>query len=429
MTQTTRDQSPLINRKNRVFPAGTINDFALPPTHDFVVDRAEGVTVLATDGRAYQDHLLGSGPLVLGHAHPVVQDAVKKQIAAGSTYYLPSMPTIQLAELIVEYVGSAEKVRYCSDGSEAVFYAMRIARAVTGRERILKFEGGFHGHSDYAYQSFAPEVAGKFPQAQPDSCGVPASTTASVLVARYNDLESVKTVLSRYQDEVAAIVVEPIQRAIEPLPGFLQGLRELANSYGCLLIFDEVVTGFRVDMGGAQALYGVTPDLTALGKSMSGGLPIAAVVGPSDVMDIAGSTAISNGIYMSGTLNGNPLAAAAGAATISHLSDIAGCEEMTQRGDQLRSGLEATLLRTGIDACVSGPPAFSEVVFGVRQVTSYDDYSRRNREKGVAFGLGLLEKGFLVRPGTKIYVSAVHTEQEIDALIGAASDVLQEIAD
>lgn len=416
----------LIDRAERIFARGSINDFSLPGHRRIVADRAAGSELWDSTGRRYVDYLLGSGPLVLGHAHPAVARAVSDQFARGSTYYLPNRPAIELAEAICRYVPCAQSVRFCSDGSEAVFYALRLARAFTGRTSVLKFEGGFHGHTDYALQSYAPRIPPRFPHAEPDSRGIPAAVGATVLVAPFNDLAAVSRIADEHGAELAAIVVEPVQRGIEARPGFLAVLREIADRVGALLVFDEVVTGFRLDMTGAQGLVGVMPDLCALGKAMSGGTPIACVAGRADVMQLYG-TSDGDGVYMSGTLNGNPLSCAAGLAAVQTMAEIDGCGQLVKLGQQLHRGLSAAIADVGVRATTIGPPAFVDVVFGRTEVTNYRQYVGSDRAAAVDFGTRLLDRGFLVRPGTKIYLSVVHTTEQIGELVSAAHEVLLEM--
>jgi len=417
----------LIERSDLVFPGGSINDFALPPERRIVTDRARGTLLWDSTGKRYVDFLLGSGPLVLGHGHPAVTRAITDQLSAGMTYYLPSRPAVELAEQICHHVPCAEAVRYCCDGSEAVFYAMRLARAYTGRSMVAKFEGGFHGHTDYALQSFAPQDPPRFPLPQPDSRGIPAAVTDTVLVVPYNDADALRAAAAEYGSELAAIVVEPVQRGIEPIPGFLAELRSVCDRIGALLVFDEVVTGFRLDMTGAQGLAGVTPDLCALGKAMSGGTPIACVAGRADLMSLYGRPAGPAGVYMSGTLNGNPLACAAGLATLRVMAEIDGCGQITKRGQQLQRGLSEAFADAGLLATTIGPPAFTDVVFGRADVVDYRDYVDSDRAAAAEFGTRMLDRGFLIRPGNKIYVSAVHTSEQIDSAIDAAREVLEQM--
>ncbi|MYU10062.1 aminotransferase class III-fold pyridoxal phosphate-dependent enzyme [Streptomyces sp. SID8361] len=418
-------------RAESVLPGGSINDFEQDAESSIIVSRAAGTSVWDSSGCRYVDFLLGSGPMVLGHGHPVVTQKVTDQLAKGTSYYLPNGPAIELAGLICDLVPCAESVRFCGDGSEAVFYALRLARAFTGRRLVLKFEGGFHGHSDYAMQSFAPVSGPRYPEPEPDSDGIPGAVTDTVIVVPFNDLAAVEHAAKAFGRDLAAILVEPIQRAIEPVDGFLQGLRRVCDETGTLLIFDEVVTGFRIDLGGAQEVYGVTPDLCSLGKSMSGGIPGGAcVAGRSDVLDlVVASRPIAKRVYVSGTFNGNALSCAGGLAALEVLRDTGGCDVINQRGDRLRTGLKKAINQSGLVGDVIGPAAFPEVVIGREGVINYREYVDSDRPAALAFGAGLLARGFLVRPGTKLYVSAVHSEAEIDGLISAATETLAEMAE
>ncbi len=403
-----------------------LGDFRLPDDMDIVVDHGRGARIWDTDGTEYIDYLLGSGPMVLGHAHPRVVNAVREQVGRGTTFYSVTVPVIELARRVVDSVPCADSVRFVADGSEATFYALRLARAHTGKDRVLKFEGGFHGHHDYGLQSFAPDVAGQLVRPQPDTAGIPQGVTDSVLVARFNDLASVECLLSRHSDEVAAILVEPIQRAIEPQPGFLQGLRTLCDRYGCVLVFDEVVTGFRLARGGAQEWYGVIPDLCTLGKVMGGGLPIAAVAGRAEIMDLVTLTDGNDRyVYMNGTLNGNPLAAVAGLAALEVMEEENGYERLSAIGTVLCDGLRTAARELEVPLTVIGPPAFPELLFGEGTVDNYEDYRRFDHETRARFAVELIHRGIYLRPGAKIYISLAHTDNELQRTLDAASDVLR----
>ena len=417
-----------IERANAVLPGLTLNDFPLPHDMSFVVASATGAIITDTCGRRYIDYLLGSGPLVLGHAHPAVVAAVQRQVELGTTYYLLNLPAIELAERLVERVPRAELIRFASDGSEAVFYALRIARAATGRSTVVKFEGGFHGHTDYALQASTRSGAPQYPRPESDSAGIPASIGDGVLVTPFNDLASFDRVIDEHASEIAAVVVEPVQRAIEPEPGFLEGLRRACDRIGAILVFDEVVTGFRLDMGGAQNAYGVVPDLCALGKIIGGGLPLSAVAGRRDIMEWASPLRPSaEHAYVSGTLNGNPLSSAAGLATIAVLEEIDGCSILAEAGERLGVGLRSLLAAKKITGAVIGPPAFSEIVFGRESVRDYREYVNSDRDAALAFGIAMLKRGILMRPGAKIYVSAAHTQELIDATLAAADEAIDEL--
>jgi glutamate-1-semialdehyde 2,1-aminomutase len=403
-------------------PGGGVNDFTPPAGHRVIASRGEGAYVWDVEGHRYSDYLLGSGPMVLGHAHPRVKERLIDQLGMGTTYYLPSTRAVELAEEIRQWMPTAEKVRYCSDGSEAVFYALRIARAQTGRELVLKFEGGFHGHTDYALQSFQPTAPANFPRPVADTLGIPRAVGTSVLVAPFNDLEATRAIMAEFGHQVAAILVEPVQRAIEPVPGFLPGLRELCDAHGAMLVFDEIVSGFRLCTGGAQQLYSVQADLYALGKALSGGLPLACVAGQDEAMRLAGHP---NGAYVSGTLNGNPLSCSAALATLKVMGEIEGCDLIRERGTRLRAGFRSILDDLQIPGVLIGPPAYTELIIGRTSVTNYAEYRASDRRAVLEFGARMLAAGQLMRPGAKIYVSAVHTNEQIDTTLDCARSCLQ----
>ena len=309
----TMDMTTNTTRGLDLLPGRRVHIGSLPGGHPMIVARGLGSRVWDKDGNEYTDLLLGSGPMVIGHAHPHVVKAVERQVALGSTFYAPTEPLLALAERIVDALPCAEMVQFCSSGSEATHYSLRIARAATGRDMVLKFEGGFHGANDYSLMSMLPERQLPFPAAEASSAGIPAGLAENVLIAPYNDLVAAATLVEEYSTRIAAVIVEPVQRVISPVPGFLSGLRELTAREGIVLIFDEIVTGFRLGPGGAQERYGVTPDLATLGKVIGGGYPMAAVTGRRDLMALADSSRKGQPdfAYFSGTLNGNAVAAAA----------------------------------------------------------------------------------------------------------------------
>src|ERR1700756_5653580 len=265
-------QLELIDKARRGLPGGTFGNFP----GDIVIREGRGGGVWDENGKEYVDFLLGSGPMLVGHAHPEVTAAVQERIAQGTTFFANNRYGIELAEAIVAAVPCAEQVRFVSTGSEADLYAMRAARAFRKRDKILKFEGGYHGMSDYSLMSLAPKRPGNFPQPIPDSAGIPRSVREEVLVAPFNDIEAAAAMVREHRDELAGVILEPFQRIIPPLPGFLEGLRKITSDHGVPLIFDEVVTGFRLAYGGAQEYYGVVPDLRTLGKVIGGGLSLPA---------------------------------------------------------------------------------------------------------------------------------------------------------
>ena len=270
-------QAEWITRAQEVLPAGGFGNF----DPGIVISRGEGSRVWDEDGKQYIDYLIGSGPMLLGHGHPEVMEAVFEQLPKGMTFFANNAKGIELAEAIVHAVPCCEQVRFVASGGEADMYAIRLARAYTGRDKIIKFEGGYHGMSAEAQMSLAPAARVNFPQAVPDSAGIPGGVADQMLIAPYNDLAAVEALLTENKD-VAAIIVEPLQRIIPAQPGYLQGLRNLCNKYSVLLIFDEIVTGFRLAYGGAQERYGVTPDICTLGKIIGGGFPLAALAMRAD---------------------------------------------------------------------------------------------------------------------------------------------------
>src|SRR5881296_2885288 len=278
------DQNDLLARAARVLPGGLLGSHRSGPGLEFVVKEGRGAYLYDMAGRRYLDYLLGSGPMLLGHAHPAVVEAVERQMARGTSYFLLNEPAIELAEEIVRAVPCAEQVRYTSSGSEATFFALRVARAFRKRDKILKFEGGFHGTHDYSLMSVGPRVPKAFPAPTPDSAGIPHAISDEVLVAPFNDLAETEAIITAHHESLAAVIMEPFQRLVVPDRTFLAGVREVTQRFGVPLIFDEIVTGFRFAYGGAQEYYGVVPDIAALGKIIGGGFPLAAVVGSAEIM-------------------------------------------------------------------------------------------------------------------------------------------------
>src|SRR5437868_4308608 len=283
-TPRSKDESALLELAARRLPGGVLGTSRHRDELAFVVKRAEGARLWDWSGREYIDYLLGSGPMFLGHGNPAVTRAVTEQLKDGTTFFMVTEPAIRLADEICRAVPCGEQVRFTSTGSEATFFALRVARAFRHRDKILKFEGGYHGAHDYALMSQTPKSPKAFPAPMPDSAGIPQAIEGEVLIAPYNDLATVEALLAVHADSLAAVIVEPFQRIIPPAEGFLQGLRRLTTRYEIPLIFDEVVTGFRFAYGGAQEMYGVTPDLASYGKIIGGGFPLAALAGRADIM-------------------------------------------------------------------------------------------------------------------------------------------------
>jgi glutamate-1-semialdehyde 2,1-aminomutase len=417
--------SDLVQRAARVFPGGVLGSHRSGPGLEFVVREGRGAHLWDTNGQRYTDYLLGSGPMLLGHAHPAVLDAVRRALARGTTYMLLNEPIIELAEEVVRAVACAEQVRFTGTGSEATFFALRAARAYRGREKIMKFEGGFHGTHDYAVMSVSPRSPKAFPASTADSAGVPYAVGETVLIAPYNDLATTQALIDAHHHELAAVIVEPYQRTIVPAPGFLAGLREVTRRHAVPLVFDEIVTGFRFAYGGAQEYYGVVPDLVALGKVLAGGFPLAAVAGRAEIMrhfDPA-LEGTRDHVWQAGTLNGNPIAAAAGLATLAELRKPGTYERLHRLGTRLRDGLAAAVRRHGLAARVTGEPPVFDILFTDREIVDYRATLTADANRIRRFNQECLRRG-VVKAVNKIYVSLAHTDADIDETLAVFDEVL-----
>jgi glutamate-1-semialdehyde 2,1-aminomutase len=418
-------QADLIGKARRVLPGGTFGNFP----GDIVIREGRGGRVWDESGKEYVDFLLGSGPMLVGHAHPEVTAAAQARIAEGTTFFANNRYGIELAEAIVAAVPCAEQVRFVSTGSEADLYAMRAARAFTRRDKILKFEGGYHGMSDYSLMSLAPKRPGNFPQPVPDSAGIPKSLRDEILVAPFNDLEVATSLVREHRQELAGVILEPLQRIVAPVPGFLEGLRRITAENGVLLIFDEVVTGFRLAYGGAQEYYGVVPDLCTLGKVIGGGFPLAAIAGRADIMAHFDRGAVGDDGFMMqvGTLSGNPVAAAAGLATLAILQRPGAYERLFATGRELMGSLAEFLKGNGIAAQVSGEPPLFDLVFSAESVRDYRGTLRGNAEMLRRFNALLRERGVL-KGEQKYYVSLAHTPDDVRHTCDAWSSAIKVLA-
>jgi glutamate-1-semialdehyde 2,1-aminomutase len=414
------EESRLLEKARRYLPGGVLGTYRFPDEVAFVVGRGQGSKLYDLSGREYIDYLLGSGPMILGHAHPAVVAAVAEQLGKGTTYFLLNEPAILLAEELCRAIPCAEQVRFTSTGSEATFFALRIARAYKKRDKILKFEGGYHGNHDYALMSSTPRSPKAFPAATPDSAGIPHVLEGEVLVAPYNDLATTEALVALYADQLAAVIVEPFQRVIPPEKGFLPGLRALTQRYEIPLVFDEVVTGFRFAYGGAQEYYGVVPDLAAYGKIIGGGFPLAAVCGREAIMRSLdpGLEGTPEFVAQVGTLNGNPVAAVAGLATLAELRKPGTYARLHRIGGMLKDGLAEALRRSGLPAQVAGEAPLFDVFFTDRPVTDHRSALTADRAMLGAFNQECLKRGVL--KGTqKFYVSLAHAEADVERTLEA----------
>jgi glutamate-1-semialdehyde 2,1-aminomutase len=419
-------QDQLLQTAERYLPGACLGMMSLPPELRMVLVRGQGSKVYDAAGREYLDYMLGSGPLLLGHARPEVVEAVHQQVALGSTFFALNEPAIRLAQRLVEAVPCGEAVRFQTTGSEATFQALRLARAATGRDRVLKFEGGWHGGHDLGQLSAAPGREVPYPEAIADCDGIPGSSCRDVLVAPFNDPDTTEAILTRHASELAAVIVEPLQRSLRPEPGFLERLRQVTRQHGIVLIFDEIVTGFRLAWGGAQERYGVVPDLACYGKVIGGGYPVSAVVGKKDLLQLADPAQRGRGKYcfLSGTLTGNPVACAAGLATLDVLQQEGVYPRLHQLSGRLAEGLRQAGAAAGVPVQVLGDGPVLQVYFaGRRPLRNHRDLLHADRKKAVRFGHELIRRGIYCAPGGKLYLSLAHSEADLDrtAEIAAAA--------
>ena len=422
--KTSDRERALIEKAYRYLPGGSLGNVRT----DLIIKEGRGGRIWDVSGNEYVDYLLGSGPMLVGHAHPEVVAAVREQLDRGSTFFAGTEHSILLAEEISKAVPCAEKVRFSSSGTEATLFAMRTARAFRKRDKILKFEGGFHGMNDYALMSMGPKDPADFPLAKPDSAGIPRSIQDEMLIAPFNDIETTSAIIERYHDELAGVIVEPFQRVIPPKSGFLEGLREITRRYEIPLIFDEVVTGFRFAYGGAQEYYGVTPDLCTLGKAVGGGYPLTALAGREELMSHFDANAVDVDGFMPqiGTLSGNPVASIAGLATLEILKREGTYERLFATGQEVKDSLERLLREAEIPAEVIGDAPLFDVVFTDSEVTDYRSFLKGDKEMQKRFNDALLERG-VFKGESKYYVSTAHDRRDIDKTVEALASAVDAV--
>jgi glutamate-1-semialdehyde 2,1-aminomutase len=424
------EEDALLGKAMRLLPGGVLGGYCVPQELAFIVREARGARLYDLSGREYIDYILGSGPLVLGHAHPAVVAAVERQLRKGTTYFQLSEPTLELAEEICAAVPCAEQIRFTSSGTEATFYALRLARAFRRRDKILKFEGGFHGMHDYSLMSVGPRDPKPYPTPTPDSAGIPHVIQDQVLIAPFNDLGETEALIEAHHQDLAAVIMEPFQRLIVPDRAFLRGVRAITRRFGIPLVFDEIVTGFRFAYGGAQEHYGVVPDLAAFGKIIGGGFPLAAVAGRRDIVrhlapDLEGTPEF---VAQAGTLSGNPIAAAAGLATLRELRKPGTYDRLFAIGARIKNGLQEAARRAGLSAQVAGEAPVFEIYFTDRPITDYRATLTADRGLHAAFVQEMLRRG-VVKAAQKFYVSLVHGEEEVDRTLQVFTAALQAVAE
>ncbi len=388
-----------------------------------IIERGSGAHLWDADGREYIDFVGSWGALILGHAHPAITQAIQDQAAHGTSYGITTELEVELAERIKEAIPSVEKMRFVSSGTEATMSAVRLARAFTKRDLILKFEGCYHGHAD----SFLSEAgSGLATLGIASSPGVPESLANLTLNAPYNDLDAVEELSAAHAGKIAAVIVEPVAAnmgVVLPAPGFLEGLREITSRAGSLLILDEVITGFRLCYGGAQTLQGVTPDLTTLGKIIGGGLPVAAYGGRAEIMN---HVAPLGSVYQAGTLSGNPLAMRAGIEVLKLLEASNFYAELNARAERFTEQLRGAIRESGITAQLNSTGTLATVFFASQPVGNYAEAKQSNASCYAAFFHAMLDRGILLAPSQfeALFVSAAHTDADFERTLGAARESL-----
>jgi len=417
----------LFERAKALIPGGVsspVRAFRAVGGSPLFVARAEGARLWDADGRSFIDYVGSWGPMILGHAHPAVLEAVRRAAASGTSFGAPCALEVELAARVVRHVPSVERVRFVSSGTEATMSALRVARGFTGRRKILKFDGCYHGHADSLLVAAGSGVA---TLGIPGSPGVPEGTVADTLVAPFNDAAAVEAAVAAHGGDLAAVIVEPVcgnMGTVAPKPGYLRALREITARNGTVLIFDEVMTGFRLALGGAQQLYGIRPDMTCLGKILGGGLPAAAYGGRADIM---ATVAPEGPVYQAGTLSGNPLAMAAGAALLDLLAQPGTYDTLEARSARLEEGLRQAARDAGATATVNRVGSMVTVFFCPGPVTDYASAKTSDTKRFSRFFHAMLERGVYLPPAQfeAAFVSLAHGEAEIDATVAAAAEAFR----
>ena len=389
------------------------------------ITRADGAYIFDEDGKRYIDYVCSWGPMILGHNHPAIREAVERAVKDGLSFGAPTRREVEIAQLMVELVPNIEMVRMVNSGTEAVMSAVRLARGATGRDKLIKFEGCYHGHSDcLLVNAGSSALAG----GHPSSAGVPEDIVKHTLTAQFNDLASVEELLEAWPGQVACVIVEPVAAnmgVVGPAPGFLQGLRDLCDRHGALLVFDEVITGFRLALGGAQAYYGVKADLVTFGKIIGGGMPVGAYCGSRALME---QVAPCGPVYQAGTLSGNPVAMAAGLAQLRYLKDHPGLyQELAQKGEYLAAGLRSAAEKAGVPVSVNQVGSLLAPFFTPTAVTRFVDAKGSDVGRYARYFQAMLEGGVALAPAQfeAMFISQAHGRAELDATLAAAEQALR----
>lgn len=415
-----------------LFPGGSLGGNALSPDSRFVFSHGDGSRFFDVSGNEYIDYVLGSGTFFVGHAHPAIAAAVTDQLQHGTQFfaYLNS-PAIEYAGKLKTIIRCAEKTRFTTAGSDSTFHAIRLARAHTGRSKLLKFEGAYHGVHDYAQISTAPKQTSNYPLGQPDTAGIPEEVRNLMLVSSFNDVDGLSSILKEHGSEIAAIIIEPIQRILFPKPGFLQAVRELCTQHGIVMIFDEVVTGFRYGLGGAQEYFDIEPDLATYGKIVGGGLPVGIVAGRGDILDQAdpSNKGAKDYVYQNGTLQGHMLGCAAGLATLEILSEPGVYDRVNAMADKLREGLQKVFDKHEMGLLAFGKGPMWHMLFTDKEPENWRDVIEAADPRMALVEREFLKNGLFVLPGNRRFISIRHTQDDLERTFEAADRVCRIVKD
>ena len=420
----------LFERAKKVLPGGVnspVRAYRAVGIAPRFITRADGAYIYDEDGKRYIDYVCSWGPMILGHNHPVIREAVEKAVKDGLSFGAPTRREVDIAELMVELVPNIEMVRMVNSGTEAVMSALRLARGATGRDKLIKFEGCYHGHSDcMLVNAGSSALAG----GHPSSAGVPVGAARDTLTAQFNDLDSVRELLEGNPGQVAAVIVEPVAAnmgVVNPAPGFLPGLRQLCDQHGALLIFDEVITGFRLALGGAQEYFGVKADLVTFGKIIGGGMPVGAYCGSRELLE---QVAPCGPVYQAGTLSGNPVAMAAGLAQLTYLKEHPEIyADLATKGEKLAAGLRAAAAEAGVPVAINQIGSLLAPFFTPTEVTTFTDAKGSDVGRYAKYFQAMLERGVALAPAQfeAMFVSEAHGDAELDATLAAARAALRSL--